>query len=83
MDLGVTGPGAPGRFGPAKAAAELEASKAFMKEFCVRHGVPTAEYKVFDDAIRVWLAADVGLVADNLVALGFEFTDQCVGGGGI
>ena len=39
-------------FGPTKAAAELEASKAFMKEFCVRHGVPTAEYKVFDDAIR-------------------------------
>ncbi len=39
-------------FGPSKAAAELEASKAFMKEFCVRHGVPTAEYKVFDDAIR-------------------------------
>jgi phosphoribosylamine---glycine ligase len=38
-------------FGPSKAAAELEASKAFMKEFCVRHGVPTAEYKVFDDAI--------------------------------
>jgi phosphoribosylamine--glycine ligase len=39
-------------FGPTKAAAELEASKAFMKEFCVRHGVPTADYKVFDDAIR-------------------------------
>lgn len=39
-------------FGPSKAAAELEWSKAFMKEFCVRHGVPTAEYKVFDDAIR-------------------------------
>ncbi|MEZ5961069.1 MAG: phosphoribosylamine--glycine ligase [Hyphomonadaceae bacterium] len=39
-------------FGPTKAAAELEASKAFMKEFCVRHGVPTAEYKVFDDAIH-------------------------------
>jgi phosphoribosylamine--glycine ligase len=39
-------------FGPSKAAAELEASKAFMKEFCVRHGVPTADYKVFDDAIR-------------------------------
>ncbi|MBL8542921.1 MAG: phosphoribosylamine--glycine ligase [Hyphomonadaceae bacterium] len=39
-------------FGPSKAAAELEASKAFMKEFCFRHGVPTAEYKVFDDAIR-------------------------------
>ncbi len=39
-------------FGPSKAAAELESSKAFMKEFCVRHGVPTAQYKVFDDAIR-------------------------------
>ena len=39
-------------FGPSKAAAELEASKAFMKEFCVRHGVPTADYKVFDDAIH-------------------------------
>jgi phosphoribosylamine--glycine ligase len=39
-------------FGPSKAAAELEASKAFMKEFCVRHGVPTADYKVFDDAVR-------------------------------
>ncbi|HVY84943.1 MAG TPA: phosphoribosylamine--glycine ligase [Caulobacterales bacterium] len=39
-------------FGPSQAAAALESSKAFMKEFCVRHGVPTAEYKVFDDAIR-------------------------------
>jgi phosphoribosylamine---glycine ligase len=38
-------------FGPTKAAAELEASKAFMKEFCERHGVPTAGYQVFDDAI--------------------------------
>lgn len=39
-------------FGPSRAAAELEASKAFMKEFSVRHGVPTAAYKVFDDAIH-------------------------------
>jgi len=39
-------------FGPSQKAAQLESSKAFMKEFCVRHGVPTAEYKVFDDAIR-------------------------------
>jgi phosphoribosylamine---glycine ligase len=39
-------------FGPSKAAAELEASKAFMKDFCERHAVPTAGYKVFDDAIR-------------------------------
>lgn len=39
-------------FGPSQAAAELEASKAFMKDFCKRHGIPTADYKVFDDAIR-------------------------------
>ncbi len=39
-------------FGPSQRAAELESSKAFMKEFCARHGVPTAEYKVFDDAIH-------------------------------
>jgi phosphoribosylamine---glycine ligase len=39
-------------FGPTQAAAELEASKAFMKDFCARHGIPTADYKVFDDAIR-------------------------------
>ncbi len=39
-------------FGPSQAAAELESSKAFMKDFCERHGVPTADYKVFDDAIR-------------------------------
>src|SRR5512147_2178653 len=39
-------------FGPRKAASELEASKAFMKDFCRRHSVPTADYKVFDDAIR-------------------------------
>jgi len=39
-------------FGPSQAAAELESSKAFMKDFCGRHGIPTADYKVFDDAIR-------------------------------
>jgi phosphoribosylamine--glycine ligase len=39
-------------FGPSQAAAELETSKAFMKDFAVRHGVPTAGYKVFDDAIH-------------------------------
>jgi phosphoribosylamine--glycine ligase len=39
-------------FGPSQAAAELEASKAFTKDFCARHNIPTADYKVFDDAIR-------------------------------
>ncbi len=37
-------------FGPTKAAAQLEGSKAFMKRFCARHGIPTAAFEVFDDA---------------------------------
>jgi len=37
-------------FGPSKAAARLEGSKAFMKRFCKRHGIPTAPFEVFDDA---------------------------------
>lgn len=32
--------------GASKAAARLEASKAFSKDFMIRHGVPTAEYYV-------------------------------------
>lgn len=34
-------------FGPTKAAAELEASKAFTKDFLNTHGIPTAKYKNF------------------------------------
>jgi phosphoribosylamine--glycine ligase len=37
-------------FGPRRAAARLEGSKAFMKQFCERHGIPTAPFAVFDDA---------------------------------
>jgi phosphoribosylamine--glycine ligase len=37
-------------FGPTAAAAQLETSKAFTKQFCDRHGLPTAAYGVFDDA---------------------------------
>ena len=36
-------------FGPSGAAAQLEASKAFAKEFMARHGIPTAAFQVFDD----------------------------------
>ena len=34
-------------FGPAKAAARIEASKAFAKELMRRHGIPTPEFRVF------------------------------------
>jgi phosphoribosylamine--glycine ligase len=36
-------------FGPSRAAARLEGSKAFMKDICKRAGVPTADFAVFDD----------------------------------
>ncbi len=63
-DLVVVGPEAPlvagvvdaleaegiAAFGPSKAAAELEGSKAFMKRFLKRHAIPTASFEVFDDA---------------------------------
>mmetsp|Transcript_23381 Transcript_23381/g.42660 ORF Transcript_23381/g.42660 Transcript_23381/m.42660 type:complete len:656 (+) Transcript_23381:95-2062(+) len=34
-------------FGPSKAAAELEASKAFSKDFFARHSLPTARFQTF------------------------------------
>jgi phosphoribosylamine--glycine ligase len=37
-------------FGPSKAAAELEASKAFSKDFLQECGIPTAKYRTFTDA---------------------------------
>jgi len=37
-------------FGPAAAAARLEASKAFAKDVMAAAGVPTAEHRTFDDA---------------------------------
>ncbi len=37
-------------FGPSKAAAQIESSKGFMKDLCVRAGVNTAAYHRFQDA---------------------------------
>ena len=37
-------------FGPVAAAARLEASKSFAKEFMVRHGIPTAASATFSDS---------------------------------
>ncbi|MCY9822911.1 phosphoribosylamine--glycine ligase [Aeromonas media] len=36
-------------FGPTAAAAQLEGSKAFAKDFLARHAIPTAEYQNFTE----------------------------------
>ncbi|HEY7585678.1 MAG TPA: phosphoribosylamine--glycine ligase, partial [Candidatus Deferrimicrobiaceae bacterium] len=35
--------------GPSKAAAQLEGSKVFTKNILARYGIPTADFRVFDD----------------------------------
>jgi len=62
-------------FGPSAAAAKLEGSKAFMKAFCARHEVPTAQYVVFGendkDAARAYVrerGAPIVIKADGLAA---------------
>jgi phosphoribosylamine--glycine ligase len=44
-------------FGPRQAAAQLEGSKAFTKEFLKRHGIPTAAYATFtrDNFDAAWV----------------------------
>jgi phosphoribosylamine--glycine ligase len=36
-------------FGPTQAAAQLEGSKAYCKDFLARHAIPTAEYRTFTE----------------------------------
>ena len=60
-------------FGPSAAAAQLEGSKAFSKEFLVRNDIPTAAYESFD-AVEPALAyidaqgAPIVVKADGLAA---------------
>jgi phosphoribosylamine--glycine ligase len=52
-------------FGPSRAAAQIEASKAFAKAFMARHGLPTARYAVcdnFQEAVAYARAADFPVV---------------------
>jgi phosphoribosylamine--glycine ligase len=46
-------------FGPTRAAAQLEGSKAYCKEFLERHRIPTAAYRTFgrEDFDAPWLLA--------------------------
>jgi phosphoribosylamine--glycine ligase len=87
IDLTVVGPEAPlvngiadkitarGRavFGPSAAAARLEGSKVFAKQFMSRHNIPTAGYEIFEDADRAFAyvaTCDLPIVikADGLAA---------------
>lgn len=62
-------------FGPTRAAAQLESSKAFAKAFMSRHGIPTARYRVCESApaaYKVLESGELGLPvvvkADGLAA---------------
>jgi phosphoribosylamine--glycine ligase len=60
-------------FGPTKAAAQLESSKAFAKDFLARHQIPTAAYQNFTeitaakDYVRR-LGTPIVIKADGLAA---------------
>ena len=60
-------------FGPTKAAAQLESSKAFSKAFMRRHSIPTAEYATFSDPATAHtyvaqMGAPIVVKADGLAA---------------
>ena len=87
VDLTVVGPEAPLAagivdrfekeglriFGPRRSGAELEGSKVFCKQLLRRSGIPTAEYQVFESAVRAreYIAergTPIVLKADGLAA---------------
>jgi len=87
IDLAIVGPEAPlvagivdrfaeagiRCFGPTRAAARLEGSKAFAKEFLARHRIPSAAYRVFRaaDFDEAWVRAQrlpLVVKADGLAA---------------
>ncbi len=61
-------------FGPAKKAAEIEASKVFTKDLLTKYGIPTGRYKVFTSAdparayVREKTGVPVVIKADGLAA---------------
>jgi phosphoribosylamine--glycine ligase len=85
-------------FGPTRAAAQLESSKAFAKDFMHRHGIPTAAYASFGDAAAAHahvdrqgapivikadgLAAGKGVVVATTLAQAHEAIDWMLNGNG-
>lgn len=83
-------------FGPTRAAAQLESSKAFSKDFMRRHGIPTAAYETFSDPVAAHayieqrgapivvkadgLAAGKGVVVADTLALAHEAVDFMLDG---
>lgn len=60
-------------FGPSAKAAQLEGSKAFTKELCHRHNIPTAAYERFTDLVKAEAyinarGAPIVVKADGLAA---------------
>ena len=60
-------------FGPSTDAAQMEGSKGFMKDFCARHNIPTAEYKRFKslDKAKAYIeekGAPIVIKTDGLAA---------------
>jgi phosphoribosylamine---glycine ligase len=60
-------------FGPTRAAAQLESSKAFSKSFMQRHGIPTAAHATFSDRTQAHAYIDaqgapIVVKADGLAA---------------
>ena len=60
-------------FGPTQLAAQLESSKDFSKAFMKRHGIPTAEYQTFSNALEAHAYIDtkgapIVIKADGLAA---------------
>jgi len=72
-------------FGPMKKAAQLEASKAFTKDFCKRHNIPTAASETFDNVAEAreflktysppYVIKADGLAAGKGVAISPDYQD--------
>ncbi len=83
-------------FGPTQAAAQLEGSKAFTKDFLARHNIPTADYQNFTEiepakayvrkkgapiVIKAdGLAAGKGVILADTEAEAFEAIDDMLAG---